>query len=845
MYVDFPTPELTRNPYLFERSRLNLLLKEAVQRPLTLVCAGAGYGKTTAVRDFVMEYKATTIWLQVSSLDSISGRFWESFTHVVAQVNKPLADAMSKLGFPDTDDRLIQYFGLLREHVEDKRRVIVFDDCHLIESEEVLAFMGQQIDELLSETSIILISRTVPQINLASLISKDRVSMISEEDLCFNESELTHYFTEQGISLQANSIRTVMQDTEGWAFALNLIARSYQKAPGYEGYLRNAMKSNIFQLMESEVWSKISERLQTFMMRLALIDHLSVDLITLLADGDESLIDELERQSAFVRRDSYINAYLIHHLFLEFIRQKQDQLSEDLRRQTYQIAADWCYQNDFLIDALSFYEKIGDYESVIRVFYGLPIQVPLDIARFSLGIFERAPAEAYDQVELFAVMHVRVLMCLGKWQEALAKVEEYEAKYLQLPADDDFRNHMLGGIYYSWGILRTLLCSIDECTNFDIYFEKMDECLSRSPVPAGNLNNHPAGPWIILTGSSEAGAPQTFINALTRSVYHASRCFNGAMSGLDDLARGELLFYQGQIREAESHFYLGLERARENRQYDTEHRALYYLLRVGIAQGNYEKIESVLKDMEALLDKDEYPMRYVTYDIALTWYYSYLGYPEKVPEWLKDKFSPYGHAYFIENFSNQAKARYFYLIKNYPLLLAFIDDVKQRESIIYGRIEMLVLEACIHYLQKERVQAFAALQAAYEEASPNQIIIPFIGLGKDMRSLTAAAMKEPGLDIPMGWLEEINRKSASFAKRKSHIIAEYRRANGLEEGVVFSRRELEVLDDLSHGLSRMEIAVGHKLSVNTVKMVINNIHTKMGVDNQADLIRIATEEKLI
>ena len=37
----------------FERPRLNQLFKEAAKYPLTIVCAGAGYGKTCAVRDFI------------------------------------------------------------------------------------------------------------------------------------------------------------------------------------------------------------------------------------------------------------------------------------------------------------------------------------------------------------------------------------------------------------------------------------------------------------------------------------------------------------------------------------------------------------------------------------------------------------------------------------------------------------------------------------------------------------------------------------------------------------------------------------------------------------------------
>ena len=58
------------------------------------------------------------------------------------------------------------------------------------------------------------------------------------------------------------------------------------------------MKSNIFRLMETEIWDGISKHLQNFMIRLSLIGHLSVDLLELLAENDMNLIADLERQNA-------------------------------------------------------------------------------------------------------------------------------------------------------------------------------------------------------------------------------------------------------------------------------------------------------------------------------------------------------------------------------------------------------------------------------------------------------------------------------------------------------------------------------------------------------------------
>jgi LuxR family maltose regulon positive regulatory protein len=219
--------------------------------------------------------------------------------------------------------------------------------------------------------------------------------------------------------------------------------------------------------------------------------------------------------------------------------------------------------------------------------------------------------------------------------------------------------------------------------------------------------------------------------------------------------------------------------------------------------------------------------------------------PEKIADRFKENFSPYYHAGFIENFDNQIKARYCYAARNFFPLLSYIEEMKRRESYLFQRLEMLAIEACIHYKTKDKQKAFAVLGEAYKTALPNEIVMPFIELGKDMRTLTAAALNEPGGFIPKPWLQDLNLRAASYAKRRSHVIAEYKKANGITDGVVISPREEEVLTDLSHGLSRVEIAASRGLSVNTVKMVINSLYMKVGAENLADLIRIAVERNLI
>jgi LuxR family maltose regulon positive regulatory protein len=596
--------------------------------------------------------------------------------------------------------------------------------------------------------------------------------------------------------------------------------------------------------METEIWEDVSEKLQNFLIRMSLISHLSFDLITSLAGDDTPLIGELEKQNAYVRRDSYINAYVIHPLFLEFLAQKQETLSENQKEETYKLAGVWCDKNGFKVDAISYFEKIGDYKSIAAILYALPSQIPREIAKYASEILDKAPENAFDTVSFLAIMHISTYLSLGLWEKAVELAEHYEAKYLKMPKTNPFRNDILSGIYYCWGFLRILLCTKDDRYDFDEYFEKSLKFAPASFDIRRSYNRGP-GPWINAAGSSRKGAPQEFIDALTRTTSLYTKHFKGLKTGEEELARGELKFYQGDTRAAETYFISALEQARQFKHYEVLQRTLFYILRLAVVQGNFQRAEQAVKEMKSHLEESDYINRFINYDITLCWYNCTLGVPDNVPDWLTDGFSPYGHPAFLENFGNQMKALYFYTTRNYPPLLSYINEVRNREAYLYGRIEMLAMEACVHYRMKDKQKAADSLREAYENAYPNEIIMPFIELGKDMRTLTAFLQKKKDCGIPKDWLETVNLKATSYAKRQAHVATEYKQENSIAGGVAISPRETEILEDLSHGLSRAEIAANRNLSINTVKMVINNIYMKLGAENLADAIRIATERKIV
>ena len=829
---------------LFIRPRVNALLTQAIKKPLAVVCAGMGYGKTLAVSDFVREIGIPAMWMQFSEFDNVGLSFWENYVRAIEQINKPLAEEIDDLGFPDTEDKLNQYYSLHDRAMADQRYLTVLDDVHLVKDPSVVNFIERVIYSSLPNRSIILISRDISNINISGLLVRGIVSNLNENDLSFTENELAQYLLQQELASEIRNLPDILQDTEGWAFIINFLVRILKKTPGYTGYVRKFMKQNIFQLMEREAWNAISGRLQRFMVRLSLVNRLSPDMVSILTDGDESLHEEFNRQRVvYIRFDSYTGRYLIHRLFQDFLQSKQDILSPEETYSTYKAVAEWSVKNGFNIDALNYYEKMGDYKSLVPIILESPTQLLLSAAQHLKGIFDRAPDDTFNKIENFACAHVRILILAGLWRDALELLKDYESKLLSM-TDDEFRSNTLGGVYFFWGVLRQLMCTVDDKYDFDAYYRKL--CKYSLQWPIGQIcDNLPVGPWFNRAGASRQGAPNEYLDSIARSAEYVSKSQNNWMDGLYDLGQGELFFYQGEINSAKFLIARAYERAERGRQYVIAHLALFYAMRVAVYQGDYAKADLALKDMEAHLEINEYYNRFSDYDIALGWYYYILRQPNKIPGWLKGKFTSYFTANLLDNFGNIIKSRYFYLTKNYTALLAFIEEHKKQEHTLYGRIEMLALEACARYQTKDITGSFAALQEAYEAASPNDIVVPFIEMGKDIRTLTLAALRDPDCKIPQPWLTRINQKSFLYARRQTLIISEYKKANDIDTGIGLSPRETEILNDLNKGFSRSEIAANQGLSINTVRLIINTIYEKLKARNIADLIRIAHEQKLI
>jgi LuxR family maltose regulon positive regulatory protein len=293
------------DPFHLIRHRINVFLTNSTaNKPVTVICAGTGCGKTRAVSDFLR------------------------FTN-------------------DSD-------------------VVAYDDLHFSIKPEVFKHLENILNGEISDLKLILIYRDLPDAlrdSINALRENDLVSFITESDLNFTEVELVACLKQQRIAVDMPTVREVLKDTGGWSFAINLAARSLKNVPKYTGFVKAQLKPNIFEFMESETWSAIPENVQRFLVCLALIDRLYVELVYILAGGDDELLNELKQQHAYINSGNSEGVYVVHHLYLDFLRSKQNILEKDEKLGFYKTAAFWCKENNYKTDAQIYKEKIASLGS--------------------------------------------------------------------------------------------------------------------------------------------------------------------------------------------------------------------------------------------------------------------------------------------------------------------------------------------------------------------------------------------------------------------------------------------------------------------------------------------------
>jgi ATP/maltotriose-dependent transcriptional regulator MalT/two-component SAPR family response regulator len=272
------------------RARLTQRLLEAIDYRLTLVHAGTGYGKTTAL-GALAELDQPLVWYHLESEDAdplvLLLHLIYGFREVLGALPKtPLA----LLERWENDDRTSPWTAVvdalcntLSRQISEPVFLVLDDAHHLNEASEPIRILSRFIARA-PETIIPILSGRQP-VQLPGLVNwrvRGRVLEIGQEELAFTPEEIGDLFDQQyGLSLTADQVSLLARRSEGWAIALQLV---WQRLHNERDALTKALGQlsgsggALFDYLAQEVLSRQAEDIQEFLRTTAVLRQMTAAL---------------------------------------------------------------------------------------------------------------------------------------------------------------------------------------------------------------------------------------------------------------------------------------------------------------------------------------------------------------------------------------------------------------------------------------------------------------------------------------------------------------------------------------------------------------------------------------
>lgn len=351
------------------RQRL-LEIAENSEEHLVIICAAAGYGKTTIMEQLRSAYSGHSVWYQLGPEDRDLSGF---LTHLAEGVSRAVPDFGRKINralmntekvAADHENIMMVLVSEILEFTEEPL-VFCFDEFrHINDSKPTREAVEFLVNHLPSSFRIMITSREKPKLLLGRFRSQRQLLEFDTDDLRFDLEETAKLF-EGGCSppLTEWELKTWIKATDGWPVALTL-SRNLLRPKGRlpEEILKDLVdnRGSIAAYLAEEIWAGLSEKLKDFMMRSSLPDIIDVDICDkTLTESKEAnysikILQEMEDHNLMIFSLETGKRYRYQPLVRQFLYQKlREKMSPD------GIA-------ELNIRYGEAYEQRGDYDNAIK-----------------------------------------------------------------------------------------------------------------------------------------------------------------------------------------------------------------------------------------------------------------------------------------------------------------------------------------------------------------------------------------------------------------------------------------------------------------------------------------------
>ncbi|MDX9871064.1 MAG: LuxR C-terminal-related transcriptional regulator [Clostridia bacterium] len=805
--------------------RLRRKLAELRFSPAAIVEAPSGYGKTTAIRDFLddqLPQSAPVYWFTATDENPSAG--FRRLCRKIDKIDSQAGERLLKIELPNAAT-IGEACDALRSIQCKYETYLVIDNFQFLQPFLPLSFFLALIEHGGEGLHIIIVTQMLKR-NILAAITGHRFLHITVADLRLNPEDIRRYYTQAGVGITPEDARDITQYTGGWIIAVYLQFCAFQETGAFSS------TRSILTLMENLVWDALTETQQTFLMRLSAFEVITVQQACVLS-GFETLpeyaLEALE--SPFIRHEPAQRRYELHSLLTELLLEKRRERDAGFEQECLRRAGDFCRDAGKASEALGFYMQIKDYERMLALDLSPLILHAIGttpFAEIALDIAQNCPAGIKDKYPL-SLLRIAWALLLAQRNEPFDVLMEELRANLKANGQMD-----VSSLWGEW----TLLSSFEALP----CLERATALLRKAAVYFNGKCSQvilPTAPWYfgdycqLAQFHSTPGETDREADALEDYITLYAQLTNGHGSGADALFRAELAFHRGDLSGAKIFAYKAAFLAENRQQSIVQLGAAMLLAEIALQKADFAGWQHAVSSMERAAS---YPLQNTfvvraALDNVRGVLLTELGDQAGIADWLKrGEFS--GRVLLAPMVNN---ALFVHL--NFLILQGEFDRlIGTAQAIIreayaktpFSEILLLLLTAIGYTATGNRTQAALLVEQAAEKALPDGLILPFAAYSWLLDGLADELVEKKYPRHLEQFRTVKTRYALGWETLHDALFAE-------EWPADLTPRESEVAKMAANGLRNSEIARILSVTESTVRTHLRTIFQKLDIDRRAKL----------
>lgn len=851
------------------RSHLIDRLDTGLSRRLTLVCAPAGFGKSTLLSEWVNACQYPSAWLSLDEGDSDVTHFLTYLIAALQTISETVGAGVSSLLLTVPTPTAESVLSLLLNNLSSSqgKLVLVLDDYHLVASKPVDAAVAFLIEHLPPQLHLVISTREEPAFSLTRQRVRGQLTELRQTDLRFVLEESSGFLNQKlDLQLSASNIAALEARTEGWIAGLQLAAISLQGHKDPDGFIQSFTGSDRFvqDYLLEEVLRQQPEPVQSFLLRTSVLNRFCGPLCDAVLQGGESqkTLDYLEQANLFiVPLDNERRWYRYHHLFADFLRQR---LRQNHQPATFHVrASEWYENNGLEMDAFHQAVAATDIARAMRLIEGSG--TPLYFRGEMEPVVHWLQAQPHKVLNAYPSLWVTfawALFIAGQSKEVGAKLLAAEAALRDINTDPVTQD-LLGQIAALWAWTAV---SQNNVETIHSQATRALELLSPENQAARTAARCALG-VVLLFRNERAGASRAFsevvmsgqsngnlmftvaasialagIQATDNQLRLAADSYRNALRMIADpthligceahLGLARILYEWNELDEAELH---ALQSSKLAARSESENGLGGDVLRARmmLVRNDNDGAVTLLAQSSVAAKTKRFPGR--MQEIANV----------QVVEMLRRGEVSGAVHLATERKLHLAQARAFLAQGDAVAALSIVDEYRRtmaEKGYPNEVLKALVMQAITLEALDKINEAIHALNEALVLAEPGGYIRIFVDEGTAMASLLSKAANQ---SIKPDYVSKLLSVFALQESMTYSDIPNHMSRSTLPFIESYSTRELEILHLMHQGRSNQEISERLFLSLSTVKWHNQNIFGKLQVQRRTEAVARAIELNLI